>query len=439
MCARRQPFGVLHSRLILFIFLLAIALLIVPSFWTFARGAPASDDPLPAIQKALDKGDLTRALELLAIALKDKPDDVKLLFLTARTARRAELFEEAEKYLKECERLKTAAEGVALERTLICAQSGDLKKVETELVKASENEDNPDAFLILEALGRGNARVFRFSRSVECLSELLKRHPDNIPALLERSRIWDRATVDNWGKEPGHHPNTVADFRKIVELDPDHFEARLLLAGALSDDPNEALKEFEKLRKAQPKNTAVLLGTARCRIALGETEEAQKLVDAILEKDAKNAPALFERGRLELLANEPAKAETWLGKALEIEPLDRSTVYTMAQCQLALGKEKESKPFLDKLRVMEGQREILSDLLRRLNESSEEPALYSDAGALMMRLGQKEEGLRCLQHALLLDPKHRPTHAELADYHEKMGNKDLAADHRKQAKPDGDK
>jgi Tfp pilus assembly protein PilF len=162
-------------------------------------------------------------------------------------------------------------------------------------------------------------------------------------------------------------------------------------------------------------------------------------VDAILEKDAKNAAALLERGRLDLLAGEPAKAETWLSRALEVEPLNRKTVYAMAQCQLLLGKEKEAKPFLTKLQTIEAGLERLNELLRKLNESSDDPAMYQEAGALMLRLGQVEEALRSLQHALVLDPKHRPTHASLADYYEKIGKKDLAAEHRKLAKPGGDK
>jgi tetratricopeptide (TPR) repeat protein len=440
MRAKRQLFAFLLLRLIHYSLLFAVAYLIVLFFTAFSPSAPAEPaDPLPAIQKALDRADFARARELLTKALKDKPHDPKLLFLAGQTARRAEAFEEAEKYFKECDRLKVASDGVALERALIRAQSGDLKDVETELVKAGEKEENPDGALILEALGRGNARIYRFSRALEFLSELLRRYPDNIPALLERAKVWGRASVDNWGREPGHHPNAVADYRKVVELDPDNFEARLLLAEALSDDPNEAITEFEHLQKAQPKNAAVLLGMARCRIALSETDEARKLVDAILEKDAKNAAALRERAQVDMVDGEPAKAESWLQKALEIEPLDRKTVYTMLLCERQLGKEKESKPFFETLKSIETDRERLNDIMRKLNESTEDTALYHEAGALMLRLGQKEEGVRCLQHVLLLDPKHRPTHAALADYYEKIGKKSLAAEHRKKAKPDGEK
>jgi tetratricopeptide (TPR) repeat protein len=404
------------------------------------QSAPADPaDPLPAIQKALDRADFPRARELLAKALKDKPDDPKLLFFAARTARRADALEEAEKYLKECERLKANTEGVALERTLIRAQSGDLEKVEAEMVKASEKPDNPDGLLILEALGRGNARVYRFSHALEYYSEVLKREPDNVSALLERAKVWGRATADNWGRDPDRHPNAVEDYRKVVALVPDHFAARLVLADARSDVPDEGIARFEKLRKEQPENAAVLLGLARCRMAQGETDEPRKRVDAVLEKDPKNATALLERARLDLLAGEPAKAERWLAKALEVEPLNRKTVYTMAQCKSALGKDEETARFLERLATIEADLKRLNELLTKLNESSDDPAIYQEAGALMLRLGQVEEALRSLQHALVLDPKFRPTHATLADYYEKIGKKDLAAEHRKKSKSDNDK
>jgi tetratricopeptide (TPR) repeat protein len=436
--SKPQLAGRLLGRLVSYTLLGGSALLLA-LLYIAATGwsAPAEpDNPLPAIQKALDRADFTRARDLLAKALKDKPDDAKLLFLSARTARRADAFEEAEKHLKACDRLKASAEGVALERTLIRAQSGDPKEVEGELAKEAENGKNGDANLILEALGRGNIHVFRFSRALEHLNRLLDRAPDNIPALMVRARIWDRAAAENWGNKPGRHPNTVADYRRVVELDPEHYPARLGLANALDDDPQAALKEFEHLRKSHPKDATVLVGLARCRIALGEAEEARKLVEAALEKEPKNATAMLELARIGNLNGEPAKAEPWLRKALEIAPVERMAVYTMAQCLAQLGKEEESKRFVAALQKIEADTERLNELLRKLNESTEDPALYHDAGVVMLQLGQTDDGLHSLHHALLLDGKHRPTHAALADYYEKIGKKDLAAEHWKKAKGD---
>ncbi len=436
---KRQLFGFLLSRLILYIFLLAVVLLTALFFQAFAWSAPASDDPLPAIQKALDKGDFSKALELLAEALKDKPDDVKLLFLAAQTARRSEAFEDAEKYLKECERLKTAAEGVALERKLLRAEFGDLWDVEDELLKACSRKDNPDSIFILEALSRGYLRAYRFSRASECLNEWLKRRPDSVQALLLRADVWDWLEEEGiWKTAKGQHPKALADYQRAVELDPDNFAARLRFAES-SAEPKQAMEHLERLRKAQPKNPAVLLRLARCQSELGNTDEASKLVDKVLEIDPKNVAALRERGKLESLLGEPANAEKWLTKALELNCTDAQGLYQMYLCMVQLGKEKEAKDFKTRLQKIEEDRLRFDGIVKKLSSSPKDAALYHEGGQILFRLGQERDGLRCLQLALKLDPKHRPTYATLADYYEHIGKKDLAAEHRKQAKPDSDK
>jgi predicted Zn-dependent protease len=52
-------------------------------------------------------------------------------------------------------------------------------------------------------------------------------------------------------------------------------------------------------------------------------------------------------------------------------------------------------------------------------EKPHDPALRSEAGAILMRNGLKQDGLRWLFSALQTDPEHAATHALLADYFEK--------------------
>jgi hypothetical protein len=45
-----------------------------------------------------------------------------------------------------------------------------------------------------------------------------------------------------------------------------------------------------------------------------------------------------------------------------------------------------------------------------------DPALHCTAGQLLLRNGQREEGVRWLQRALVLDPTYVPARQALADY-----------------------
>ena len=59
---------------------------------------------------------------------------------------------------------------------------------------------------------------------------------------------------------------------------------------------------------------------------------------------------------------------------------------------------------------------------------------------LLLRTGDAKLAERWLNSALSLDAAYRPAHAALADLYDQQGQKDLAAEHRRQASPEaGDK
>src|SRR5262249_49179393 len=124
-----------------------------------AFAAPLAEDPLPEIEKALTNGDFAAARALLAKAVKERPDDAKLLLLALRTARRAEAFDEADKYLAQCDRQKIHSDAVELERKLLRFQKGEVDAAKE--LAALATSDAKNTALIFEALVRGHLRVFQ--------------------------------------------------------------------------------------------------------------------------------------------------------------------------------------------------------------------------------------------------------------------------------------
>jgi Tfp pilus assembly protein PilF len=59
--------------------------------------------------------------------------------------------------------------------------------------------------------------------------------------------------------------------------------------------------------------------------------------------------------------------------------------------------------------------------------------LRCEAGLILMRRGLEAEGLRWLESALAVDPRHAGTHQALADYFERTGDAERAAQHRRLA------
>jgi tetratricopeptide (TPR) repeat protein len=58
---------------------------------------------------------------------------------------------------------------------------------------------------------------------------------------------------------------------------------------------------------------------------------------------------------------------------------------------------------------------------------------WRGVGELFLRNERITEGIRWLNSALEIDPKHAATHRTLAEHYEKTGQKDLAQKHRAQA------
>jgi tetratricopeptide (TPR) repeat protein len=210
----------------------------------------------------------------------------------------------------------------------------------------------------------------------------------------------------------------------------------LRLAEGLLDQqlPDKATIHFDHLLKVQAENLAVRVGVARCLAALGKVDEAREWVEKVLEKDPKCVAALKELGRLELANQEPTKAEKWLRKALELAPADAEANYQMVLYLNLLGKPKEAEKFQERFHQLDEEVARLDGLFKKIAKSPDDPALYQEVGSILLQLGKDSDGVRSLQIALTIDPKHRATHAALADYYEKKGDKDRAAEHRKQSK-----
>jgi uncharacterized protein HemY len=107
-----------------------------------AWSAPLTEDPLPEIEKALTNGDFAAARAFLAKAVKDRPDDAKLLLLAIRTARRAEAFDEVDKYLGQCDRQKIHSDAVELERKLLSFQKGEADSAKELMDLAKSDSKN---------------------------------------------------------------------------------------------------------------------------------------------------------------------------------------------------------------------------------------------------------------------------------------------------------
>jgi tetratricopeptide (TPR) repeat protein len=389
-----------------------------------------------AAERALDRFAFDEARQHLDLYLRFRPSDDDARLLAARVARRRDAYDEAEAHLTVCLRHEGMTEAVALERLLLSAQQGDLGDMEG-LLQARTGPGNPEATLVLEALAKGYLNRGWDGEALECLNRLLERQPQHAPARLLRARIWEARAA---GGEAEREADALDDYEKAVALSPS-FEARLGRAGALyrTGRPWEAVSEYERLRRERPSDPEVLLGLARCRYSLNETDEARRLLDGLLAQNPDHPNALLERGRMACHMGELAEAERLLTRAAALAPpYDCEALRLLGRCLKADHKDEEARNCADRLRRCEDDILRVERRVLQANRNPDDVALRYEIALEQMRLGREREGVAALFLVLEQQPRHGPAHAALADYFEKTGQAARAARHRRAAAQAGD-
>ncbi|HEY7312796.1 MAG TPA: tetratricopeptide repeat protein [Gemmataceae bacterium] len=351
-------------------------------------------------------------------------------FSAGRSARRAGLYAEAERHLAECQRLQGGSSvALALEHLLLRAQSGDVNAVEDSLWKYVE-KNKPETPLVLEALARGYLRMMRAGAALRCLRMLLEREPDHIEALMMRAEI---RQGNNDARE------ARADYARVLELDPERDDARLHLAtNLLRNNPPEARAQFEYLLARQPNNLDVLLGLAQSRQALGELDEARALLEAVLAKDPENSKALTRLGTLILNDGKATESENLFRRAIAADPTNYEAhfgLYRSLAQQPGREEETDSQVALYE-RVKDDLARLGQIATKDMTRTPKDAKLHYELGAIYLRYGKPDVGVRWLYSALKLDPGDQRSHQALHEHFQRTGDKEKAEWHRLQLRPE---
>jgi len=381
---------------------------------------------LRAAREAVERYHTHEALPHLQACLTVWPRDPETLFLAARAARRTGEFDWADHYLDQYQELRGKDdEDLFIERVLVSAERGEVNSV-SRFCQALVERNHPATPLILEALANGYLRRARPGDAEQVLKEWLKRQPDNPQALHIRGQVYD--------EELRHH-DAITDYRHVLAIDPDMEETRLRLCESLVHLglTNEALPHLEHLSRRRPGNLKVQVYLARCYDRMGRSDEAEQILTVLLDRQPDYGPALAERGKLALRAGRTREAETWLRQAVERGSGDVMAHYQLALCLEKNGKSEEAQQVRAYLEELEGDMRRIQDISReKMQQSPHDPNLHYELGAIALRYGLVESGLRWLHRALKEDPHHAPSHKALMEYYQRTHDFQLAAEHRRQ-------
>jgi tetratricopeptide (TPR) repeat protein len=404
---------------------LLLLVLVVAALWTYPRlrfwDQIWAWYHFRAAQSALERYHNPQAIRHLLACRRVWSEDADVILLSARAARRAGSYAEAQVLLDQYQKARGLDDAASFEQLLLSAERGvDLF---ADLCWRYVEQDHPGTPLLLEALTRGYLRQYRLIEARACLNRWFQSEPNNPQALcLDGQFHLDYAQARGAAE---------TSFRRAVEIDPEHEDARLGLAVALlyAKDYSEAAEHLEYLRKRQPENYKVQVELAECWNSQDRVNEATQLVEAVLAKQPQFPPALSLRGRLAFKEEQYAEAETWLRQSVAGNPSDHLARYTLVQCLRQNGKQEEAEEKWQQVLQMEEDLKRFNEIVTRdMLQRPRDPALHCTLGQLLLRGGHLEEGLRWLQSALRLDPGYAPAREALNEYQKQAQSKTSSRD-----------
>jgi len=357
-----------------------------------------------------------------------RPQSAEGYFNLARVLRRAGRMTEADSALAQAERLDWVPEQVALERKLRVVQQGMGQARDHEYLAACVRADHPDETIILEALVQGYRAALQFNHAGHWLDYWVERFPDDWLA-----RQWRAEHLQAFGRLD----QASGEYRKLLELRPDHDEAHLrlgLIALANRAQAPEAEGHLQKFLDLHPGHPEALLGLARCRRDQGDLAAAADFVEQVLDKRPSDAEAALLFGAIRAEQGQHEAALSWLRKADQGGADPQATQFQLALVLKRLGKPAEAEVHERRFQKLEKAKQALDKAVLALLEEPTSAARHYDVGVRMIEMGQQSKGERYLLGALRLDPAHRPAHEALADYYTSANRLDLAQRHRELAK-----
>jgi tetratricopeptide (TPR) repeat protein len=361
-------------------------------------------------EAAAAKRDFATAYRLLSESLKLQPDRADLHFQAARVARRGEGFSEARFHLERSAELAHDPDPLILEHELTLAQRGQVEGVEGTL-QDHVDRGHADAVLILEALVQGYLGTYRFGSALSALKRLLEREPANIQAWLWQACVHEHVQNLDAARQ---------SYEKALELDPEHAPTRLQLADLLRGvgRGQDAVEHYQRLWSQGSRDADVCLGLAHCRRTLGQADQARELLQSLPESlDLRQqGAALLLQGRLAVEADQTEQAEKLLRRAHALLPHDKETIFALAECLERRGQTEAARPLRQRWRQLDEDWKQLIEVTRAVSQAPHDPDLRCQAGALCLRLGRADDGLRWLATALRIDANHAAARRALAEY-----------------------
>lgn len=267
---------------------------------------------------ALHLGDLYFELQEFASAesvlvrLVDDSADFVPLFYLARIAYLQKNNSRAESlYLQVIQRADTLPQGfTGLALTYISWEKPE-KTLEIARRGLEKFPKSPDLrFWLAQAFSA--QKEFDSARTV--FSQLVSEEPENVNFLFAYAAALERS---------GNLDTSVATFKKVLSLEPDHAPALNYLGYTWADRNEnlpEAKKMIEKALENEPENGAYMDSYGWVLFRMGKLKEAEKYIKKALEKNGKDAIIVEHLGDIYWAQGKKGEARAQYRRAADMDP-----------------------------------------------------------------------------------------------------------------------
>lgn len=296
-------------------------------------------------QALLTSGDAAGAEVELRRALELKYDATQVTPLLAQSMLRQGAFDKLTKQFGDAD-LSDKAAMVALQLALADAYraQGAPDKARAALGKALALA--PQSLPTLLALAQLKAAAEEYDSALAATDELLAKYPDSVDAWRLKGDLLARAKADTAG--------AIAAYEQAVKLQPAQAQlhAALISLYFANKDVSGADRQFTAMKAAAPDDPLTKFYEAQLLFAHEDFKQAQQALQALLRQTPENVAVLNLAGATELKLGSLGSAETYLSKAVLLQPNFVSARRLLARVQLRANQPAQAlatlRPLLDK-------------------------------------------------------------------------------------------
>ncbi|MFH1920992.1 MAG: tetratricopeptide repeat protein [Planctomycetota bacterium] len=241
----------------------------------------------------------------------------------------------------------------------------------------------------------------------------------------------------------GKSEEAVRQWQRCLDLNPDSAEAYFWIGSVARDtgDLEKAADCFRKAWERDPGSPRLPVHLAQALMNLGRMDEAIEVLQKNLKAHPKSMPSFVLLGEIYVQRKEYERGKEYLEAAVEMFPGFTTAYYGLANACVGLGKEEESKKYLEQFKALKA-RDEKAHRERLKTSDGVSPVrygvskVYTDAAKVYLAHGDPETAEEHLLKAVDLSSGYEECLQVLAWLYERQGRTDEALETLSQARED---